>query len=340
MVILFSLSIVLVCAGSARTTASGGAGPRRPDAGDTHVEAPEKPVVSDKPVVPDKAVAQAKPAAVATLRPPSAQHVLTAAARRDLDGAVTPLIRDDAGHVAVAVDDLSSGAQAACGGSQRFITASIVKVDILATLLYQTQRAGHGLTASQQALATTMIEESNNDSASDLYGEVDGATGVDAANRAFGLRETAVGTDGYWGLTTTTTEDQIRLLRQVFTRPSVLWPASQDYIRDLMSQVEPAQRWGVPAAGTPGTGVKVKNGWLPIASLWEINSIGEVVHDHQRMLIAVLSDDNASEYGGISVVEEAAAKAAQSMISAARKACQVVWPDTRVSERQSPAWFG
>jgi beta-lactamase class A len=252
---------------------------------------------------------------------------------------VTPLIRDDGGHVAVAVDDLASGAQAACGGREEFITASIVKVDILATLLYQAQRAGQALTAQQQALATTMIENSDNDSASDLYGEVGGAAGVDAANRAFGLRETTAGADGYWGLTTTTTDDQIRLLRQVFTRPSVLWPASQDYIRDLMSQVEPAQRWGIPAAATPGTGFKVKNGWLPYPTLWEINSIGEVVRDHQRMLIAVLSDDNASEYAGISVVQATAAKAAQSMVTAARPKRRVTWPSTRVSQRQTPAGF-
>src|SRR5580700_4102036 len=59
----------------------------------------------------------------------SAQQLLTAA--------VAPLARADGGHVAVAVDDLTTGAQAAYRGSQRFVTASIVKVDILATLLYQ-----------------------------------------------------------------------------------------------------------------------------------------------------------------------------------------------------------
>jgi hypothetical protein len=59
----------------------------------------------------------------------------------------------------------------------------------------------------------------------------------------------------------------------------------------------------------------VKNGWLPspVTSRWEINSIGEVIHDHQRLLIAVLSDDNASEASGISVVEEIAWKAAGAM---------------------------
>jgi hypothetical protein len=135
---------------------------------------------------------------------------------------------------------------------------------------------------------------------------------VDKANRVFGLSETTAGTGPYWGLTTTTADDQIRLLRLVFTRPSVLTARSQDYVQYLMGHVEADQQWGVPAAADHGTRFMVKNGWLPspATGLWEINSIGEVVHHHQHMLIVVLSDDNASEASGISVVEEIARKAA------------------------------
>lgn len=243
----------------------------------------------------------------------SVQHEPARSAQQDLAAALAPLIREHGGHVAVAVADLTTGAQAAYGGTEEFVTASIVKVDILATLLYQLQQAGQTLTEEEQELAVTMIENSDNDSASDLYDLVDGADGIDDANNVFGLKQTTVGTGGYWGLTTTTVDDQIRLLRLVFTRPSVLSPASADYIRDLMSQVEADQQWGVPVAADPGTQFMVKNGWLPNPTLWEINSIGEIVHDHQRMLIAVLSDDNASESAGIAVVEAAASAAADSM---------------------------
>ena len=41
-----------------------------------------------------------------------------------------------------------------------------------------------------------------------------------------------------------------------------------------MSQVIPAQRWGVPAGARPGVTVHVKNGWLPDPRLWVVNSIG------------------------------------------------------------------
>ena len=111
---------------------------------------------------------------------------------------MAPLVREDSGHVAVAVADLTTGAQAAYGGSEEFVTASIVKVDILATLLYQLQQAGQVLTFQEQKLAVTMIENSDNDSASDLFDGVNRAEGVDDANRVFGLQQTAAGTR-HWG---------------------------------------------------------------------------------------------------------------------------------------------
>jgi hypothetical protein len=238
---------------------------------------------------------------------PSAPQVLATA--------VGPIARTDGGHVTVAVDDLTTGTDAAYGGTREFVTASIVKVDILCTLLYQSQKSHRPLSSEERELATTMIENSDNDSASSLYSAVGGAAGVDEANRVFGLRETTAGAGPYWGLTTTTVADQIRLLRLVFTRSSVLTVASQDYIQRLMGDVETDQRWGVPAAADHGTRFMVKNGWLPSpdTGLWEINSIGDVVHDHQHLLIAVLSDDNASEASGISVVEKVAAKAADAI---------------------------
>jgi len=224
---------------------------------------------------------------------------------------MAPVTEQAGSAVAVAVDDLSTGTTADYNGSQEFVTASVVKVDILATLLYQLQQADQEITPDEQELAATMIENSDNDSASDLYADVGGAPAIDDANQVFGLTETTVGTDGYWGLTTTTALDQIQLLRVVCTSPSPLWTSSQDYLQGLMSQVEPDQQWGIPAASDPGTPFLVKNGWLPNPTLWEINSIGEIVHDGQHLLIAVLSSGNASAAAGIALVQAVAAKAAE-----------------------------
>ena len=48
-------------------------------------------------------------------------------------------------------------------------TASIMKVDILATLLAQGQSTGQALTPGEQSIAVPMIEQSDNDDAQDLW---------------------------------------------------------------------------------------------------------------------------------------------------------------------------
>jgi beta-lactamase class A len=242
-------------------------------------------------------------------------RIVSSPAQRALAVAIAPLASEDDGQVAVTVDDLTTGTKAAYSGTQEFVTASIVKADILSTLLYQAQQSGQPLSSQDQALATTMIENSDNDAASDLYAEVGGPAAIDQANQLFGLTDTTAGTAGEWGLTSTTTDDQIQLLRLMFTQPSVLTDQSQAYIQALMSQVESDQQWGVPAAADDGSQFMVKNGWLPdpTTGLWEINSIGQVVHDRQHMLIAVLSEGNDTEDSGISLVESVAEAAADAM---------------------------
>lgn len=238
-------------------------------------------------------------------------------AAQELASAVASLVENDHDHLSVAVDDLTTGTTASDNGTDNeFVTASIVKADILSTLLYQNQQYGQTLGEDEQELATTMIENSDNDSATALFQDIGTTSALDAANKVFGLTDTSA--NSAWGLTTTTTDDQIKLLRQIFTSDSVLSASSREYIQDLMSQVESDQRWGVPAAADSGTDYYVKNGWLPNPTLWEINSIGEVVHDGQHMLIAVLSDDNESEDSGIDLVQEIAADAADAMVRAGK----------------------
>ncbi|WP_082558751.1 serine hydrolase [Kitasatospora sp. MBT66] len=216
------------------------------------------------------------------------------------------------GAVSVAVTDLGTGQSLSYGGpGHGFATASIVKLDILAALLLRTQDLGSTPTAAQRDLATTMIENSDNDSATGLWDEIGADPGLDAANARFGLTATEAGQDGYWGLTSTTADDQLRLLRQVFTDDSLLSPASRAYIQELLDQVEDDQRWGVGAAASNG-GFEVKNGWLPrdTDGLWVINSIGRVERDGHELLIAVVSDGNPTDTDGMDLVESVARAAA------------------------------
>lgn len=92
------------------------------------------------------------------------------------------------GRYALAVEDLTSGRSAAYGSSaETFTSASIVKVNILAALLLQTQDRGDRLSSAQRQLASDMIRVSDNDAAQKLWIEIGRRQGLDAANARLGL---------------------------------------------------------------------------------------------------------------------------------------------------------
>jgi hypothetical protein len=66
-------------------------------------------------------------------------------------------------------------------------TASIMKVDILATLLAQDQADRQSLTAADQALVQSMIVESDDDDAQSLWDEEGGAAAVQRFDAAADL---------------------------------------------------------------------------------------------------------------------------------------------------------
>ncbi|GAA3819441.1 serine hydrolase [Streptomyces chiangmaiensis] len=228
-----------------------------------------------------------------------------------LEKAMRTVTVEDGADVAVAVLDLDSGDSARYGDGT-FDTASIVKVDILATLLLQAQDADRRLTAQEKSCATAMIENSDNGSASALWTAIGRADGLDRANKRFGLTGTAGGDGPLWGLTQTTAVDQLTLLQQVFGDVSKLSDASRTYLQGLMGNIATDQHWGVSAAAD-GSGWALKNGWLArsTSGLWDINSIGRITAGGGTYLVATLSNGNSTKEKGISLVE-AAARAAVS----------------------------
>jgi Beta-lactamase enzyme family len=237
-----------------------------------------------------------------------------------LAAALGPVLRGHPGRLAAGIIDQTAGTTATYHATWHFQTASIVKADILAILLLQHQQAGTRLTPGQRRLATTMIEDSDNDAATSLWDTIEGGAGLTAGNAALGLHGTWPDMTGAWGLTTTTVADQLRLLTDLTSPRSPLNRASRTWELDLMSHVEPGQAWGVAAAAGPRTDPAVKNGWLPAGpdGQWVINSIGVVTSTRQRLLIAVLSDGQPTEDEGIHLVQ-AAARAAASTITRTRQ---------------------
>ncbi|AGS67498.1 serine hydrolase [Streptomyces collinus] len=219
-------------------------------------------------------------------------------------------------RVTAAVFDLDAPGRgpAVYGTDMPYDTASIIKVDILASVLLKAQDSRHALTAKERAQAEAMIEHSDNAAANALWRRVGLAPGLKAANKRLGLTATQGGPGPKWGLTRTTASDQIRLLRAVFdTGPApkkgaapALSDASRAYIRTLMSRVATEQSWGVSAAAGPGAALK--NGWLQrdTTGLWDVNSVGRITTGGHHYLVAVLSDGSTSMKDGVALVERAA----------------------------------
>lgn len=271
-----------------------------------------------------RAVASPSPSAVSSPAPSSASEgasvepepAATSVNRtKSLADAMDSVAGAARGKVSVAVLALGSGESASYGDGS-FDTASIVKVNILAALLLQAQDADRRLTAQERAYATTMIEDSDNEAATALWESIGRADGLDAANARLGLTATEGGDGVLWGLTQTTAEDQLTLLRQVFgtDEESELSEESRTYVQGLMGNIAAGQDWGVSAAGSAWA---LKNGWLPrtATGLWDINSVGRVTAAGEDYLVAVVSNGNADMKSGITVVE-AAAKAAVRVMAA------------------------
>ena len=149
-----------------------------------------------------------------------------------------------------------------------------------------------------------MIEESDNDDATDLWDEVVGSQAVARFDALAGLTDTIPNAAGYWGETTTTALDQVRLLEHLVLPNSLLDDAARGYELGLMENVVPYERWGVSAGVPAGVTVALKNGWVPIVDgNWQINSIGYVDGQGRAYIIAVLTNENLTEGYGIATIE-------------------------------------
>ena len=239
----------------------------------------------------------ATPATTTTVAPPTppASDVGTDVLA---DPRVTAYLAGRPGTVTAAVADLNTGVVSQYRPGTLVGTASLVKVDILEAVLHQAEVQGRSLTPEEQQEATAMIDESDNDAATDLWDEAGASRGLATYNAALLLGATAPDPSGSWGLTTTTAADQVTLLRALVDPASPLDAGSRTFQLALMGQVDARQAWGVSGGLDPGTAVQLKNGWLPLPGGWLVNSEGLVTGSGRHYAIAVLTGGDPSQQAG------------------------------------------
>ena len=295
---------LLVAAGIVAVFTLGGSGARPP--GHDAAAATEADSSSGPP-----AAAAAATASSPAPRPAASQH-------DPLGSAAASYVSTRDGVVLAAVYDLRTGQTWRFGQGQPQDEASVVKLDVLETLLAERGRNGTELSTGDRTLAEQMIEDSDNDAATSLWDEVGGASGIRSFNTSAGLADTVpsacVNCPGFpwpgWGLTTTIPGDQLTLLRTLVEPNSLLTNTERDYALSLMENVTPDQRWGVSGGVPAQATVALKNGWLPLNSAnnnWQINSVGWISGSGRDYLIAVLTTGNPTEQYGIDTIDQLAA---------------------------------
>lgn len=217
------------------------------------------------------------------------------------DRAMALYLKGRAGLITAAVYNVANGATYTYHNGYHDRTASIVKIDILADLLYESQERGTPLTAKEQSFATSMIEASDDADASKLWAQIGGRDAIDSFNALIGFKSTVPSWS--WGDISTTPLDQLQLLKVIALPNAILDTASRDYEMSLMEDVISGQRfglgWGSPAKATVG----VKDGWYDeIPTGWQVNSTGFVEYQGRFYLATIMTASDPNETYGINSV--------------------------------------
>ena len=271
--------------------------------GDTAQGTQIAPKTEVKPIAPTRAVpattSTAPTATTITVAPTTTTTVAPELATGILaTPAVLDYLASRPGRITAAVYDYGTGQLATYRGGLALPTASVIKLDILEALLARDRGQGRSLTPGEQRQASDMIELSDNESATDLWDAAGRAPGLEAFGAQLGLTGTTPDPAGYWGLSTTTATDQVLLLRNLTDPSATLAPSDQAYALGLLGQVEASQAWGVTAGVAPGTTVALKDGWLPEATGWYVNSVGVVTGPAHHYALAVLSAGDPTQDAG------------------------------------------
>ncbi|MDT0462550.1 serine hydrolase [Streptomyces gibsoniae] len=219
---------------------------------------------------------------------------------------ITAALANRKGTVAVGLYDRSTNTTCSLRATSAYDSASVVKVTVLATLLWDAKKHNRYLTDRETSLATAMITKSDNDATSTLWRQL-GLTKVKGFLTAAGMTQTKPGANGYWGLTQITVQDEQKLLKLITARNSVLSDNSRAYILKLMGKVISSQRWGTPAGAPSGVSVHVKNGWLSRATHgWRVHSVGTFNGAGHDYMITVLTQDNSTMDYGVTTIQNVA----------------------------------
>ena len=216
------------------------------------------------------------------------------------------------GTMYTVVYDVTRGRYSSYGVPGQFVAASSMKVPILLTFLNMIERQGRAATSSERGWMITMIENSNNDSATALYNEVGRGAGVVNYIQRIGLSGLSINPKA-WGWSLISPWTMLNLLT-LLNAGAILTPQDRIFALTLLQNVEADQRVGVGDTAPAGALVAMKDGWvIGPDGLWAVNSSGIVRRGAETYIIAAYTRGEPSLGAGQSAVRQICAAVAANL---------------------------
>ena len=191
--------------------------------------------------------------------------------------------------------------------TRTYFVASSIKVPILLTFLTQLEAKKREPTAHEQSLMRTMIENSNNTSASALYAAIGEGKGLNAFMKSVGisgLTPHVYGTPGSWGHSTISATTMVALLTKLHDG-SVLNDAHRALALGYMSHIDSAGRVGIGDSSPKGAKWWMKDGWttaLDGTGTSVVNTSGIVTLGAETYILSVYTNGDRGYAAGWKIV--------------------------------------
>jgi hypothetical protein len=230
-------------------------------------------------------------------------HVASTASIDALSAALSAYLNNLDPNVGVVVYDLTQQRTYTHNGSTQFITASSMKVPIMLTFLASIEQQRREPTDNEMALLTTMIENSDNDSATILFNEIGTTVGISTYMQKIGINDLILDDDS-WGYSTITPQAMVDLLTLLYNG-KILNRNHRALALNLMENVEPDQRVGVGDTAPHKATVALKDGWVPDEDgLWAMNSSGIVTVGKETYILSIYTQGQQALEGGQAITRK------------------------------------
>lgn len=202
-------------------------------------------------------------------------------------------------QIDVAIYSPTEGVYHYTNTTDKFHTASIVKVAVATQYYHLLEENKITKTVDDDAQMSYMLRESDNDATDYFVDDVlKGESNLVPLFTSLKMTDTTPGQS--WGLTETSALDQIKLLNALYY-DNYLEEKDLDTVKSLMENVASDQNWGISATDET---TALKNGGLEYSDEhWIINSIGYIDSGSENYTMAVLSKNNDTFSSGINLVE-------------------------------------